>query len=143
MLLVQAITALSMLAGVGMASAGISPEGFESDPRLGEETNRVCFARTIRGFSDPTETTVVIEARTNTFYLLETRGSCQNLEFAKRMSFDESLSCIRTNDRFGVSDSVFASGFGPGGGTCQIRAMYEWDPEAGEGETAEAAATER
>jgi hypothetical protein len=141
---ISVLIAISALSSSGSLSSGTPPEGFENDPRLGEETRRVCFARSFRGFSQNTETTGVIEARTDTFYLIETLGVCRNLEHTRRISFDPSSSCIRTNDRFSISDSYFATAGGYGSSdTCHIRAMYEWQPDADEGDINEAADSRR
>ncbi len=130
------LASLSLL-GTAAAHATATPEGFENDARLGEEADRICFIRSIDGFSDPTQTTVVVEARANDFYLIETRGTCRELEYAKSIAFDPSQSCVRRNDRFAVSDSFFGMSGRVGGGSCRVANIYEWHPDAAEADTTE------
>lgn len=135
-LLLACATSLA-IGGAGLAED--APEGFEGDPRLGERVDRICFAQTIDGFRDPTDTTVVIEARVNDFYLVETQGVCRDLRWAKSIAMNQSTSfCVRTHDTLTPSTSFIGTrGVGGAAFPCRINAIYEWSPDAGETEEAE------
>jgi hypothetical protein len=115
------------------------PEGFADDPRLGERVDRICFGRSINGFGETTSETIVLEARVNDHYLVETFGPCQDLDWAQSVALDQFSSCITTADSIIPSRSAFGfdrSGIPPQ--ACRIKAIYEWNPDA-EADEAESA----
>ena len=119
---------------------------FADDPRLGEETDRVCFQRTIDNFTLTTRDTVVLEAGPSRQYLVEVVGVCSDLDHAQSIGIDAATSCLTRGDALIVSRSPFSlndpSNIGPQ--RCLIKAIYDWDgdaeaPDEPEEEAAEAA----
>ncbi len=109
------------------------PEAYADDPRLGERVDRICFGRSIRGFGETTRRTIVLNAGVNEHYLVETFGTCQDLDWARSVSFDQYSSCLSESDSIIPYDSAFGprqNGFPAQ--RCQIKAIYEWNPDAGE-----------
>lgn len=109
------------------------PDGFAEDARLGERVDRICFGRSINGFGETTRRTIVLEANVNDYYLVETFGSCRDLDWAQSVALDQYASCLTTSDALIPYDSAFGpdrSGIAPQ--ACRIKAIYEWDPDAGE-----------
>jgi len=128
-----AISALSIAAcatGEGEDEAGAQPENFtdyETDPRRGARVDRICFGSQIDNFGETTNDTVLVESGVNDWYLLHT-FSCNDLDFAQRLSVDRFGSCLREGDA--VIPYLSLSGTGRTGGVpqrCRIRAIYEWD----------------
>jgi hypothetical protein len=118
------------------------PSGFADDARLGERVDRICFGRSINGFGDTTDRTIIVEVGVNRHYLIETFSYCQGLDWAQSIALDQYASCVTTSDAIIPSDSAFGadrSGLQPQ--RCPIKAIYEWDEDAGEAEAAEAAQT--
>ncbi len=107
-------------------------EKYASDPRLGEEVSRMCFASSVDSFSLATDDTVVLEISPSKSYLVEVSGACSKLDSAQSIALDAASSCATRGDRLLVSDSAFglqqASGFGPD--RCMIKSIHEWDKRA-------------
>jgi len=61
---------------------------FEDDPRRGAEVDKVCFSRTIDGFTNTTNRAVVISEGTKE-YLVTTRSRCTDLDDAMSRRYDE------------------------------------------------------
>ncbi len=80
---------------------------FAGDPRLGEKTDRLCFASTVDGFRQAGDNTVILETGPSTEYLVETNGTCFDLDRAQTIGLDTDLSCARPGDSLIVSDSAF------------------------------------
>lgn len=122
----------ALLASCASGAADTSgPQGFAEDVRLGDRVDRICFGRSIDGFSQATRQTVVVEAGVNDYYLIETFGACNDLDWAQSIQFDQATSCVTTGD----SLIAYTSAFGPRESDmaprrCPIRAIYEWDPDA-------------
>lgn len=113
------------------------PEAWRTDARLGEKVDRVCFASNIDSFRMATRNSVIVEEGVNDEYLIETVGSCYDLDRANSLSFDTfpGASCVTKGD----SIYAFSSAFGPDRtdippARCPIRAIYEWNEDAAEGE---------
>ena len=109
------------------------PEAYADDPRLGPRVDRICFGSSINGFGETTSRTIVLEARVNEHYLVETFGPCQDLDWAQSISLDQFSSCVTEADSIIPYDSAF----GPRqddfpAQRCRIKAIYEWDPDAAE-----------
>lgn len=137
-LLVSALIASSLFAPVATADED-APDGFEDDPRLGEEVRRMCFSRNVSGFGETTRRTIVLRARVNDYYLVETFGFCRDLDWAQSISLDSFGPCLTRGDTIHTSDSVFASDRRHGlANQCRVRAIYEWNPDAEEGSEEEA-----
>lgn len=104
---------------------------FAGDPRLGEKVNHFCFTGSINGFAPNDDDTILVRARANQQYLIETQSFCPDLDFAQSVAFDTRSSCISRGDRLLVSTSAFSlndGGIGPD--TCLITGIYEWDKDA-------------
>lgn len=132
-LAVAALALASCAAGPGDGEADARAQGFDGyqdDPRLGERVDRICFGSRINSFRDGADDTVLVEAGVNDWYLVHTY-SCPDLDYAQALSFDRFGSCLRRGDGVIAYDSAFGSdSTGPAPRSCQIRAIYEWDPDA-------------
>ncbi len=105
---------------------------FASDPRLGEAVNKICFNRSIDGFSDNRRDTVVLRKGVSEDYLVEVYGGCINLRNAKSIGIVSRMNCIGRGDDLIVSESVFSHNDQPGMGPqrCSVKAIYKWDKSA-------------
>lgn len=100
---------------------------WETDERLGEKVDKICFGANIDGFKQTTRTSVVVSEGRDDF-LLETYRGCFDLSSAGSLALENRGSCLRKGDRI----RPFQSAFGPGNvdsraGSCLIKAIYEWD----------------
>lgn len=102
----------------------------QSDARVGEAVNQLCFASTIDNFKMPTRNSVVVEKGVNDEYLIQTMGNCFDLQNAMSLSFDTfpGSGCISKGDSIFAYDSVF----GPDNMSmpamrCPIAQIYKWD----------------
>jgi hypothetical protein len=103
---------------------------FEDDPRRGAEVDKVCFSRTIDGFTNTTNRAVVISEGTKE-YLVTTRSRCTDLDDAMSLAVDSFSSCLTRGDRLIGKDSVF--GYNTAGTPsfpCHVDKIYEWDRKA-------------
>ena len=106
---------------------------YADDPRLGEPVDRICFGRQIDGFGETTDRTIIVRAGVNEHYLIETVGFCSDLDWAQSISLDQFSSCLTRGDAIIPYDSAFGPDRSdPRPQTCRIRAIYEWDEDAGE-----------
>lgn len=118
-------------------AANDAPEAWRSDARLGEKVDRVWFASNIDSFRMATRNSVIVEEGVNDEFLIETVGSCHDLDGANSLSFDTfpGASCVTKGD----SIYAYRSAFGPDRtdippARCPIRAIYEWNEDATENE---------
>ncbi|MEQ3747483.1 MAG: DUF6491 family protein [Henriciella sp.] len=100
---------------------------WETDERLGERVDKICFGSNIDGFKQTTRTSVVVSEGRND-YLIETYRGCFDLSSAGSLSLENRGACLRKGDRI----RPFQSAFGPSTqdfhtDTCLIKAIYEWD----------------
>jgi hypothetical protein len=132
------LTAITLLALPLLLScstvADTGPRGiaaFESDPRLGEQVNKICFKRNIDGFSNATRDTVVLSSGVNDDYIVKVFGNCTNLRHAQGIAIDSNLSCVSENDYLIVSESVFPSNDRAFDlERCAIDKIHKWDKRA-------------
>lgn len=124
-----ALTACANAPGETVAS-GI--ERYADDPRLGEETQKICFASNIDGFSMNERRTVVLHDGSKR-YMVETSGGCFDLDSAQSIALDSTSSCLTPGDSLIVAQA-FSSAQGPQ--RCLIRDIYLWDPKAKSGDPA-------
>ena len=125
--------AVALAACTTVPSDQSAPEAYADDPRLGERVDRICFGRSINGFGETTRDTIVLNVGANEHYLVETFGSCQDLDWAQSISLDQFSSCVTEADSIIPSTSAFGpdrNGFPPQ--RCRIKSIYEWDPDAEE-----------
>jgi len=136
----KAIT-LAFLAAAALsacASAPSEPQArgvakYAEDPRLGEETNKICFASGIDGFSMNDRDTVLLHDGRKR-YMVEVTGTCLDLDNAESIVLDSTTSCLTPGDSI-----VIAQTFGESFGSrrCMIRDIYFWNPKAEAAEAAE------
>lgn len=125
---------LAILAALALASCTTAPgearkSGFDAyagDPRLGEETNRICFASNIDGFSMNKRTTVVLHEGRDRF-MVEVTGACFDLDNAESIAVDSMTGCVTPGDSIIVA-RAFGDTIGPN--RCMIREIRKWDPKA-------------
>ena len=126
-------------AGLLLAACAATPEdtaeaeAWQSDARLGEKVDRICFTANVDNFREPTRQTVIVERGVNDEYLVETVGSCFDLDRAGSLAFDTlpGSGCITRGDNIIAFDSAFGpdrTGVPPQ--RCPIKAIYEWDEDA-------------
>ena len=98
--IVLAAIAAATLAGCATETAEPRLRGLDQyadDPRLGEKTDRVCFAASIDGFSENERTTVVLhEGRDR--YMVEVSGACFDLDNAESIAVDSATGCLTPGD---------------------------------------------
>lgn len=104
---------------------------YEGDPRLGEEVRNICFASSIDGFGETTRDTVIVNEGRD-YYLIETFGTCFNLDYAQSIGFDAQTGCLTKGDHLIVSENIMPTGRDrmSAADRCTISAIYAWDPEA-------------
>ncbi len=130
-----ALALAATLALIACASGPVEPrkrglEAYADDPRLGEETRRICFASNIDGFSlNERETVVLHEGRDR--FMVEVTAGCPDLEFAESIAVDSATGCLTPGDAIIVARTL---GDSFGNNRCLIREMREWDPKAKEAE---------
>lgn len=107
--------------------------GATVDLRRGEEVGRICFNRTIDGFSNTERGSVVLSAGPGRDYYVEVSGACLQLRHAQTIGIDATLSCVTRGDILIVSDSISSGGPQPPD-RCLISAIYEWRKDAGSSE---------
>ncbi len=125
---------LTVLAAAALASCATAPgearqSGFDKyagDPRLGEETKKICFASSIDGFSHNERRTVVLHEGRDRF-MVEVTGACFDLDSAESIAIDSSTGCLTPGDSIIVA-RAFGDTTGPN--RCMIREIRKWDPKA-------------
>ena len=124
---------LAACATPGEKDASMS-ENWMEDPRLGEEVNRICFASNIDSFSRATDRTVILERGVNDYFLVETFGTCLDLDRAQSIGIDSFSSCLTRGDALYASDSAFtlqSRGEIPPQ-RCIVKSIHAWNPDAAE-----------
>lgn len=132
---------LSLIAAAGLGAGAMTASGFADpkedgaekagpDPRIGEEVNRICFQRNIKGWRPVKgeDDVVLLERGINNWYRVELLGACDErlFRFAHKIGIDSRPGggCVTRGDAIIVEDSP---GFNR---RCTITAMYEWDEDA-------------
>lgn len=123
------IAAAAALAACSSTPGTASPRGIEryaEDPRLGEETRQICFARSIDGFSMAERDSVLLhEGRDR--YMVEVAGACVDLEHAEAIALDTPTGCLSRGDSVIVTRSL-GGNLGPQ--RCMITRIHDWDRKA-------------
>ena len=128
-LLTASIAGAAMMS-VAFAEHHESGEAMDVDPRLGEETNRICFASTINGWRSVKgeDDVVLLERGVNDWYRVELSGGCDEriLRSALAIGIDSRPGggCVTRGDTIIVEDSP---GFSR---RCMITRIYKWDEDA-------------
>jgi len=132
---IGAVLTTGGLAACATSADDGKPKGiaaFKGDPRLGEEVSKICFNRSIDGFSENTDRTVVLTKGVNKDHIVEVSRGCRDLKFAQSIAVDSRSSCVTRGDYLLVSDSAFSldnrTGMGPD--RCYIQKMHKWDKKA-------------
>lgn len=123
------IAAAAALAACSSIPGTATPRGvarYADDPRLGEETNKICFARTIDGFSMAERDSVLLHDGRDR-YMVAVAGTCVDLEYAEAIALDSPTSCLTPGDAIVVTSTL--------GGLlapqrCIITEIRDWDPKA-------------
>lgn len=114
---------------VAEREAARAAQVFANDVRRGEQVDRVCFASSIDGFGETTRRAVVVrEGRDR--YLIETFGTCFDLDWAQSLAIDTFSGCLTKGDRIFASDSAFGFDKSDVRQSCTVKAIYDWDPDA-------------
>ena len=129
---------LSVCVSLLTASAIAGENNAYDDPRIGEEVDRICFARSIDSFSIPDDydDAVLLKKGVSKWFFVELRGSCttRSLRFAQAVGVDTfgGGGCLTRGDTLVFSDTVFKPK--PHDLTrCFVDDMYKWDEECGRG----------
>lgn len=129
-----------LLSGCQSAGSGNQPEGiaaYAGDPRLGERTDRICFASGIDSFSMNRDRSLVLRRGMDEF-LVEVYGPCPELAYAQTIGIGSVTGCLSRGDRLIVSSSLQgAGGSGIGPDRCVIREIHAWNSRADEPEADE------
>lgn len=126
--------ALALAAAVALSSCASAPAeprkqslaDYAGDPRLGEETRRICFSSNIDGFSLNERRTVVLHEGRDRF-MVEVTAGCPDLEFAEAIAVDSATGCLTPGDAIIVARTL---GDSFGNNRCLITEMREWDEKA-------------
>lgn len=123
-----------LVACASSANTSDTPKGaakFAEDPRLGAETDRICFASNIDSFGNTTRDTFTVREG-GSDYLVEVFSSCTPLRNAQTIGFDATGSCLRRGDAVIVSETITASVDSAPFETqrCIVNSIYEWYPDA-------------
>ena len=104
---------------------------FANDPRRGEQVRNLCFASQIDSFGQTTKRAVVVREGRDHF-LIETFPGCFDLDFAQGLAIDSFSSCLSKGDRILAFDTPFGNrGHSGIQQSCRVKAIYEWDEDAG------------
>ncbi|MEO1310191.1 MAG: DUF6491 family protein [Pseudomonadota bacterium] len=107
------------------ADEGPEPGGAD-DPRRGETVRSICFRSTINNFSVIARDKVVLTRGVNDQYLVELAGGCDARDAFTSIGVGGrgGGSCVTKFDDILLDRSV------AGPRRCQIREIYDWDPDA-------------
>lgn len=101
-------------------------EKYAGDPRLGEETNKICFTSSIDGFSMNDRDTVLLHDGSKR-YMVEVTGNCFDLDNAQSIALDDATGCLTPGDSIIVAETIGGSF---GSRRCMIREIHTWDRKA-------------
>ena len=130
-----------MAALVGGALA-IGSAAFAEDEAasVGEEVNRICFAREINNFKaiKGEDDAILLERSVNDWYKATLIGACsyRELKWAEAVAIDQRPAggCLTPGDTLIFSRSAFGDFTFPNTTRCAISKIYKWDSEAAEAE---------
>lgn len=127
---------MSVFAAAGLGAAVMATPSFAEeaadgpDPRLGKETNRICFQRSISGWKSVKgeDDVVLLERGLNHWYWVELAGGCREsmLRSALSIGIDSRPAggCVSRGDVIIVRDTPSFTR------RCVITRIYEWDEDA-------------
>lgn len=108
----------------------------KDDPRLGEEVNKICFTHMIHGFNSLDERTVILNRGVKEDYVVETYGSCVDLDYAWEIALASQSSCLRKYDSLIITRGSTIPNSDPFTRTCRIKSMHKWNKNAKKAATA-------
>ncbi len=136
----SALTALALAGLLGACSSSSLTR-----PQIGDEVHyaqgavvpQLCFARSIDGFSDTTDSSVIVHRGSRQRYLVRTHGYCHDLAYARALSLRGHSSCLSPGDSImvqryfpGLPDSALSAS------SCRIRSIHEWVAQGASAATA-------
>lgn len=130
---------VASLLGACASSSGTRPQiSDEVHYAQGAVVPQLCFSHAIDGFSDSTDSSVVVHRGARQRYLLRTHGYCQDLAHARSLALRGQSSCLSPGDSIvvqryfpGLAETALSASH------CRIRSIHEWvaqgsrDPTAG------------
>ena len=122
-----------VIAGLIAASTSVSASAetaADSDPRIGEEVDKICFRSTINSWRtvDDLDDAVLLQRGVNDWYYVELIGGCSNRILRSALSIGiggrPSGACVTSGDIIIVRDNPAATR------RCAVRRIYRWDDDA-------------
>ncbi|NNU15433.1 hypothetical protein HK107_03715 [Parvularcula sp. ZS-1/3] len=132
-----------LLATVLLSSCASTDSGerltVETDPKVGEQIDSICFSRAINGFSQwGGRDGLVLTRGVNDKFLVTFVGPCPEARNALRIGFDRRFAgsgCVRPGNLIYMSSSFSAGGANPlDSGFCRVGRVYEYDRKTDEAE---------
>lgn len=133
---IKIATAVAVLGFFGLSGVAVAAASGEADPRLGEQVDRICFARTIDNFEviEGEDDAVLLEAGVNDWYKATLIGACnyRQLKWAQGVALDSRPGggCVTPGDQLIFSRSAFGDFSFPNTTRCVIDDIYRWNPDA-------------
>lgn len=141
----KTLLGLAFAGVVFAATSGFADEKADSkkpDPRIGEEVNSICFARTINGWKalKGVDNVVLLDKGVHDWYYVELTGYCPARVFqsAERIAIESRPAggCLTRGDTIVVHD------VGNLANRCFIKKMSKWDDKAHPAEDQENSSSE-
>lgn len=130
---------LAFAGGALIGAAALANEKSDeagADPRIGEEVNRICFARTIDSWrSIKGDDAVLLRSGVRDWYRVEFAGACRERDF--RFANAIALETRPGGGCVGRGDVVIVRSPGDFQNRCFITRMNKWDPDAAAPESEE------
>lgn len=102
----------------------------KGDPRLGEEVDKICFARNINGFHGLDQRTLVLNKNVHDDYVVETYGPCVDLDYAWEIALKSVTSCLAPHDEVIITRGSSVPNSDPFTRTCRIKSIHKWNEKA-------------
>lgn len=129
-LFVLAASFLAASAGAAANKPSPDPAPAQVDPRIGEEVDRICFARNINGWKEVkgVDNAVLLESGVNDWHYVTLSGACEArvFRFAHAIGIDNRPGggCVHKGDAIVVEDNASFTR------RCFIRKIYKWNDAA-------------
>ena len=102
----------------------------DSDPRVGEEVQKVCFVRDLEGWQnvDNDPKAVILRMKNRETFKLKLIGGCYPGMASLNLAVETSpgSSCFSPGDKV-RTDGDLSSGYGSG---CKVTSIHKWDAQA-------------
>lgn len=121
-----------VLAAGAMALSACASDGAEQNraaekadilARKGEAVDGICFTRGIDRFGPTASDVVVVRARNNEKYLIETMG-CLDLGRTQKLTIASQGMCVKDGDYLVASEQIFEPGQ-----RCLVTGTYTWNEQ--------------